>query len=132
MAMRMLRRLGRSEAGSYSVEAVLWVPIYVLMLGAIIDLSLLFYNRAGLTELAHQVNRGVAVGHFADATDAQAFLATRLGSYGDGAQGTVTIRDQEVETRLSVPAADISAMGAIPLFTDLVVNLSYTHLLERR
>lgn len=129
--MLRLNRFRRSDDGSFSVEGVLWVPLFVVTLAAIIDLSLVFHHRADLAHTIHQVNRAVAVGQFETAGEAQTYLSDRLRRYGDNAESTVTVTDLEVETRVSVPASEVSSMGTIPLLADLDITLSYTHLMER-
>lgn len=124
-------RFRRSEDGSYSIEGVLWLPVFVVMLGAILDLSLVFHHRADLAHTVHQINRAVVVGQFTSVDDAQAYLRERLDRYGPDATGSVTISGNEVETRVSVPAEEVSRMGAIPLLSGMNMNLRYSHLMER-
>lgn len=128
--MFWLNRFHRSDDGSFSIEGVIWVPLFVVTLAAIIDLSLVFHHRADLAHTVHQINRAVAVGHFADAGEAQAYLTDRLSRYGPEAAGQVIVSPYEVETRVRVPASGVSSMGTIPLLADLDLTLSYTHLME--
>lgn len=129
--MYRLNRFRRCDDGSFSIEGVLWVPLFVVTLAAIIDLSLVFHHRADLAHTVHQINRAVAVGQFETAEDAQAYLTERLNRYGPDASGVVSVGRDEVETRVTVPASEVSSMGSIPLFAELDLNLRYTHLLER-
>ena len=41
---RVLRRFRRNEAGSVTVEAVIWFPLFVLFLMMLMDAAMIFMN----------------------------------------------------------------------------------------
>lgn len=113
------------------LSGIVWVPLFVISLATIIDLTLVLHQRSALAHMVHQINRAVATGRLSTAQEAQALLDDRLQRYGPRAYGLVTVGRDSVETQVSIPADEVSSMGSVAMLTDITIALRYSHLLER-
>lgn len=110
-----LRRF-RKEDGAVSVEAVLWLPFFVLLVTLLADVALVFYGQARALEVAQNVNRSYSVGDIATAEDASEQLTSELMSMSPNAQAYVNYDKGLITTVVVLPTSDLDAVG---LFTSL-------------
>ncbi len=130
MLKRVIRRLVKSEAGSVTLEGILWIPLLTFVLAVIIDFSMVYHEKANIAQLVHKTNRAVSVGVYGTAAAAEAALTEELQSVVSDATVSVTKGDADVNTSVTVPASAVAAMGAISTFGQTNIRVSYTHLLE--
>ncbi|EPX83854.1 TadE/TadG family type IV pilus assembly protein [Salipiger mucosus] len=130
MFLKWLNRFRKEQDGSYTVEAVLWVPIFAVMLAVIIDFSMVFNRKAEISRIVHDTNRAVALKLYPDAATAEIDLNKKLDTVAPDAVGSVLIGTSEVETSISVPASSLAAMASMPMFNKMNITMSYAHLLE--
>lgn len=75
---RFLRR--DESGGTTTIEFVLWLPIFVLILSLIVDVSFLFLRQAIMYDVASDTARRYAVGAFAGASPADSGTANEVGT----------------------------------------------------
>ena len=61
----------RDESGSASVEMAIWFPMYLALIGSVVDLSLGLHQMSTAWDVARDVTRKVAVGEFTSAEGEQ-------------------------------------------------------------
>jgi len=110
------RRFVKSEDGAVSVEAVLWLPFFVLMVTLLADIALVFYGQARALEITQNVNRAYSVGTIATAEDAKQELTTQLAAMSPNARAQVNYDKGLITAVVTVPTSDLDAVG---LFTSL-------------
>ena len=111
-----LADLFRREDGNVTIEAVLWVPFFVVCLTLITDAALIFYGQARATQVAQDGNRAFSVGDLTTTDDTQAYIEERLAQLSPNATAR-TFRDKGlITTVVTVPTGDLDAVG---LFTSL-------------
>lgn len=81
----LLRRFQRSEDGSFTLEAVIWMPIFAILLAIIMNLSMVFYYESQILRITQDATRAFSLGRFDDgdsSTDsrvlAEQFILSRL------------------------------------------------------
>lgn len=112
-----LRQFRRDARGSATLEYVLWLPVFVTILGLAADVSLTFHTHSRMWDAARDVARRTAMGQLT-ATQAQQVAAARLPAGGDY---TVKVDDtdpQDVVVTISARSADLGLTGALDLITD--------------
>ncbi len=69
--MMCLRRFIRDQTGTATIEFVLWVPVYVILLVAVTDASILYLSHTEMWNAARDTARRISVGALtaADAPD---------------------------------------------------------------
>ncbi len=60
--MASLRRFIRDQAGTASIEFVLWAPVYVILLVAVTDASILYLTHTEMWNAARDTARRISVG----------------------------------------------------------------------
>ena len=110
-----LRRF-RREDGAVTVEAVLWVPFFVIVLTMVADAALIFFGQARALQVAQDVNRALSVGTLASTDDAKTYIENTLATMSPNATSQTVTNDGIVTTVVSLPASDLAAVG---FFTSL-------------
>jgi len=123
------RRLA-DESGSASIEAVIWMPVFILLIAIVFDASMIFMNRAHILRAVQDANRAYAVGRL-DSTDATED-AIRQGAarFGAAVEVTSSRAGDIIESVVTVPAGSLSAVGLFQPFSGLTLTVYAHHLVE--
>ena len=62
--MALLKRFRRDERGSATIEAVPWLPLFVIFFVMIADVSLVFFRQTEVLRVVQDGNRALSVGRF--------------------------------------------------------------------
>jgi hypothetical protein len=123
----------REERGAIAIEFAFVAPAFVLLLGAIVEGSLLFYTWGNMEHIGRQAARGAAIGEFTR-EEAEGFIMTRMaGSIGAPAvTAVVTFQsgsspiDNEVIVDVTVPATQLSKFQPFGLFRLITLSTRVT------
>lgn len=124
-------RFWNDERGSATIEALLWIPIFVYLLVLITDVSLIYYGKAQALRTIQDGNRALSVRFLPDATAAQDFIETRLQGYAPSVEVTTSISNGIVTTSATMLASELMAVGSIPTFRDTEISVTAQHFLEQ-
>jgi Flp pilus assembly protein TadG len=123
----LMRRFARDQDGSYSVEAVIWLPAFTLVIALIIDLSAIYSGKAEIARVIQDANRAYSTGSFTNQTQIETYVSAALDARGQQGRVHTVIQGDLVETRVSLSAAAMSPIGIFPVLRDLPVNMSFSH-----
>jgi Flp pilus assembly protein TadG len=88
---------GRDETGAVTVEFVLWLPLFIIILFLIVEVSLLFLTQSSMWNVARDTARRIATHEFDEsaavshATDAMTFGGHAYGISADAAGPDVSV-----------------------------------------
>lgn len=123
--VRFLRSFFRSESGSYTIESVIWLPIYVFILAIMMNVSMVFFNESQLLRVVQDGNRSFAVGRITTLVAVEQYVTDRI-AYLDV---TPTVNSQLVDgiiyTNLSVVATELMPFTMLHKFfsgTNILVS----------
>ena len=124
-----ITRFVRCEGGSATVEFVLWVPVLMLIVAIIADVSLLFSRQAQMLKDVQNANRSYAVGRIKSLADVESTLTTMYQPLSSGVTAkseliTSGIPGGAIRTRLSVPARDVISLGLVPSLLNLTLTVT--------
>ena len=125
-----LARFLRHEAGSYTAEAVIWTPVFALLLGLLADTSIIFGDEALALRQVQDVNRSLAVGHFLTVADAQTYLQGQLAQFSPNATVNISISNSIITTIVTLPTRDLTATGLVSAFAHATVTIKATQMSE--
>ena len=109
-AMVRLRRGGRDERGSATVEFVLWLPFFFTLLAGIADLSFIFTTNASMWDVARDTARRLAL-HQVTVAEAESFARGAV-ALGDPSNYVVSVLDgDDVVVEISTTVAEASVFG---------------------
>jgi Flp pilus assembly protein TadG len=124
----LVARFARCQSGALTVEAVLWVPVYLFLFVFIADVSLIFHGQAKATRIAYDGNRIASVGAFETETETSAAIRGRIHVFSPQATVNTTFGSDNVTTTVVMPAADLAAIGLISRIVDLDVTVLSVHM----
>lgn len=75
---RSTARLAADGSGAATVEAVLWMPVFIALFALLADTALLFGARAQTQRVAQDANRALSVGRFMSTADTGDLVRARL------------------------------------------------------
>lgn len=135
-------RFLRDSDGAITVEAVLWVPVYLVFFALITDVSMMFHGYAKAMRIAQDTNRHASTGYLKGANDTDTQVETKLEALAKAnldlfsPKATVsTVLDTaattpHVITNISVPSSDLQVIGLFSVFANIDIQVSSVHLLE--
>ncbi len=105
---RVFPRFRKSEKGGVTVEAMLWLPFFILFMFGIGEIGLVFYGQARVLEIAQDANRATSVGRFATTTEAEDWAEAALATFSDEIVATTTIDKGVITTVITISAGDLA------------------------
>lgn|GEM_PF-324933 len=121
----------RDDSGSATIETVIWLPIFALILGVIMNVSMVFFAEAQLTRIVQDGNRAFSLGRLADNEAVQNYILARISHFKGNISVTTTIADGFIQTDLEAPAGDLMPLNLVrSAFNSAKVRVSAQHIVE--
>lgn len=134
--LRSARRFIRHDNGGVTIEAVLWMPVFVALLCLVADASLIFGRQAEVLRVVQDANRAMSVGKFGTdgdtgATDiAEAYIKDRINGLAPNATVDTTVTSGVIRTVVTIPSSDLTANTPIGFLDSLTIEVAAEHLSE--
>lgn len=119
-----MRRMWRGEQGGATIEFVIWVPVFGLLLGLITDTSLIFGGQADALRVVQDANRALSIGHIKSIEEAETYVLTHVAGLSPRATVITTVDHGMINTVLTMPAADLTATGLFAGFSGLNIRVA--------
>lgn len=129
-AARRIRPFLHEERGAFTVEAVLWMPVFVFLFCLIADASLIFGKQAQVLRVVQDANRALSIGRFQSDLDAEAYITQQIAWFTQSAIVTTSVTNGVISSTVEIPAGDMTATGFISAFKSLTVSVTAQHLSE--
>lgn len=117
------RRFLRDDRGSFTVEAVIWLPIFVAVLCMIADTAMIFAKQSQVMRVVQDANRSFAVGKFADAAATQTYILGIIRPMSPGATAVSSLANGIITTTVTMPARELIATGMLPVLSSTTVRV---------
>jgi Flp pilus assembly protein TadG len=129
------RRFQRRDDGSATVEVVLWIPFFLLLLALIADASLLFNRQAQMLRDVQDANRAYSTGRVTSTNAVQTLLVNAYQPVSAEVSAVSTLDTSVVSTgiirtTLSVPARDVNSIGIIASLSNFNLTVTAQHYRE--
>ncbi|GGG81002.1 hypothetical protein GCM10011415_33110 [Salipiger pallidus] len=108
----------RAETGSITVETVIWLPLFLALMSAIVDISMVFHRESTMLRVIQDANRAYSVGRIASSDAVERSVLAAVTSYAENASVSTTMVDGVISTRLQVPTSDLMPIYALPAFSN--------------
>lgn len=125
-----ISRFMRAEAGAFTVEAVMWLPVFLFLFCLIADASLIFGKQAQVMRIMQDANRAMSVGRITSADGAETYIQSQIAILSENAVVSTTVSGGVIVSTVEMPAGDLTATGFISSFTDLTIRVTAQHLSE--
>ncbi|PQO23947.1 hypothetical protein C2I36_04935 [Rhodobacteraceae bacterium WD3A24] len=113
-----------------SVEAVLWLPVFIAFFALLADATLILSGRNQALRLIQDANRGLSVGYFQSESEAEAFIRGRLDSLSPNATIDSVVNNRIITTNVVMPSSDLIATGLLDAFATIDVRVGAQHYAE--
>lgn len=97
----------RSEEGSYTIEFVIWFPIFVVVLALMANVSMYFFNESQILRVVQDGNRAYAQGRLLSEADNVAYVTQKLGYLNLSPTITSVETGGVIRTTVSFPATQL-------------------------
>lgn len=125
-----LRAFARRDQGSATIEAVIWLPIFIMMFCFAADAALIFAKQAEVMRVVQDANRAMSIGRLMTAADTQTYIQSRIGTISPAAQIVTTVSGGVIATTVTMPSSDLTATGFISALTNINVSVTSQHMSE--
>lgn len=125
-----LKLFSSSQDGTATVEAVLWLPVFLTLLCLVADTSAIFGREDQIMRIVQNANRGLAVGYFPTAADAQTYISNEVKVFSQNSAVSVAINKGIISSTVSLPVSDLTLTGLIKVFSGLKIQVSASQMLE--
>lgn len=126
------RNFVKDENGSATIEAVLWLPIFLFIILLVFDVSMTFYNQSQLSRITQKASRIHAIGHpdrarayLADAVKRHSATAKAGENYGIDLYAPGIARSW-----VSVRAGDLGGVGMLRVISGARVTVQSHQMVE--
>lgn len=128
---KQLARFRKEDQGTATVEAVLWLPIFVFIFGLMVDASMIFHNQTKVLRVVQDANRHYSIGRF-DAAETETYIKDTLGGLKITPKTVKTTKSTNgvAHTRVVVSAAQLQMLGYFSALEGLEIQVLAQHLLE--
>ena len=129
----------RRDDGAVTVEAVLWIPFFFLLLLAVTDMALIMHGQSRVLRIAQDETRQWSAGVHQNAEETEAAITNRLIQeklliVENGVpQFSVIVVDSIsgiIQTEVAVSAKGLDAVGLVTAFSDLAMIVKTQHIME--
>jgi Flp pilus assembly protein TadG len=130
MLSNLLTRFKEDERGIATIESLLWMPLFFYLFIAITDVSFIFYGKAQALRVVQDGNRAYSVNILKSNEETSDYIEGRLRLFAPGATATTTVSNGVIITRATIDSSDLMAVGSIPNFVGLDINIVEQHFRE--
>lgn len=109
------KRFAREEGGAVSVEAVLWIPFFFILLMMITDASLAFFSKAQAFRVVEAGNRAFSIKNITSTAATELWIENEFKPLSPNVNATTTVDKARgiVFTTIDYPARDVSLFGTL-------------------
>ena len=129
-----LSRFRRCEDGSYSLEAIIWMPIFAILLCVIMNVTMVFCSESQMLRVTQDANRLLSLRRFEDTDEVVAYIRDRLDylDLGNDLQiSSVVNTSGVITTSLSTSASNLMPFNFMrATFASVGVGVTAQHIIE--
>ena len=130
------KRFARDEGGAVTVEAVIWIPFFLLILLLIVNTSFAFFSRAQAYRLIENANRKFSITVNSTDTQAEDYVRTRFATLYPRSSGNISLdtytnkTSGTVTTRLTYRARDVVMFNALNVLSGWTITVQASQFVE--
>lgn len=128
--LRRSKKFRTNESGSAPIEAVLWFPMFVLLLVMVADVSFVFFGQAQAMRILQDGNRAFSVGRITSESDTEVFVVSALASLTPNPTVTTSLSQGVITTIAEIPVSDLAKIGGFSFLSGYNIIVKSEHFLE--
>ncbi len=127
---RILGAFARSETGSATVEACLWLPFLFFFFILILDATIIFMREADAQRIVQDGTRQFVTGAIDSEAELDAWLEATMAAISPNAKASSTISSGVLTATIEYPAEDTDLTGSAGLLGGLTMKVQSIQLVE--
>jgi Flp pilus assembly protein TadG len=127
---KLFRKFRRAEDGAATVEAVLWLPFFVLTFVLIADLSFVFRRQAEIQRIVQDANRLYSVGFLQSESEAETWVKDAIATLSTSAIVDAVEDGGVIRTQVLVPVDDLVAVGGFDFLSGYRISVQTEQMIE--
>lgn len=128
--VRKLGQFFRRTDGAISIEMVIWLPVFAVLIGLVADAALIFAKQAQVLRIVQDANRATSIGRMMSSAETEEFIESRIATISPNATVVTTIQAGVISSTVTMPASDLTATSLVAAFRSINVSVSSQHLSE--
>jgi len=132
LSRRLPSRFVKDETGSVTIEFVLWVPVFVVILAITVDATILFMTQANLWSIARDTTRQMSTGMYPTNSAAEDAAYKHMPSWRDNATIEARRDANFVSLSIKIPISDVSPFNIVGTFTSGDIAIAIKQHIEPR
>lgn len=123
--LELKKRIERSNYGLHNIEAIIWMPIFLLVLAIAVNSAMVNYNESKLLRVVQNANHLLAVGELTSEAETEDFIIAKLSEFSKRVVVESVVDQGLIVTTLRVPVSDIMPTGlANGIYSGTVLTVS--------
>ena len=127
---RRARKFPDNDEGTATIEAILWLPLFMVVFTMVADVALIFAGQAQMRRVVQDANRAYSLDRFDSTTDLENAIIASLSNMSANATASAVESGGIITTVASIPANDLDAVGFMAALVNATVTISSQHLIE--
>lgn len=124
------RRLVQDSRGSLTIEAVLWIPLFVFLILLVVDVSNIYLKQSEAMRIVHAGNRALSVDPLLTPLETKAAITEKLTKAVSGAKADTDIIDGYIVTTVDLPFSAMMISSSLPFIGGKMLKLTARHMVE--
>jgi Flp pilus assembly protein TadG len=120
----------RNREGNGSVEFVILLPAFILLLSLVTDVALIFHGQARTLRILQDANRGFSIGWLTTEAETTDYIQAALANISPGAIVTTSVDAGVIKSSATIPASDLDALGFLTALADASFTVRSEHVVE--
>lgn len=120
----------KDQRGTATVEFVICVPVFVMLLGLVVDTSLVFAGEAQALRVVQDANRSFSIGRIKTISETQTMIVDGLKSMSPGVTAVTVVNAGVITSTATMPAQELSSFGILNVYGSTKVKVTAQHMSE--
>lgn len=126
-----LRALWARDDAAVSVDAVLWMPVFIFLFALLADVSLILGDQARVLRVVQDTNRAVSIGRIRTSEDAEQYIRDQISDLSPNAEVDTVVDDAGViHSTVILPVSDLTATRMVNALKGMNVTVTAQHMAE--
>lgn len=124
------RRFVSRDEGSSTIEAVLWLPVFIGAFCLMADAAFIFNGQTIAMRTVQDANRNMSIGRLQTTAEVEAEVENNLATLSPHVDAQSSIMAGAVVTKVTIPSSDLVATGWLNRLMDINLVIRSEHLIE--
>lgn len=123
-------KFARREDGAVTVEAVLWVPVFIAFFALLVDATMIMSGQAQALRVVQDLNRGISIGMIQNDEQVDRFIERHMPRLSQVATWDSNVNQGIITTNMTIPSSALVASGMLNVFSNFDVRVGAHHRAE--